>query len=374
MELTGIKLDLKAILALGLNLEKDRRRLRAKLREHFFKVLPDLNPDSPAQLQKALCASGIKVQSTNKETLTPLKDKYPIILDILEYKSVAKAVQAFSQKLPEHVHEATGRIHPDFRQLGPATGRFSCSDPNLQQIPRKKEFRRCFIPAPGCKFVIADYSQIELRIAAEISQDPKMIGAYVNGLDLHQLTASLLTGKAIDRITKEERQAAKAVNFGLIYAMGADGLRAYAKNTYGVDMTKDLALTFRQRFFNGYQGLAQWHRATGSRVAFETRTLSGRRRQWPFPAKITELLNTPVQGTSADILKIALGYLPEALHGTGAKIVACVHDEIILEVPDEKTDEAAAILTNVMEAAGKRYLKQVPVLAEPIIANSWADK
>jgi DNA polymerase I-like protein with 3'-5' exonuclease and polymerase domains len=113
---------------------------------------------------------------------------------------------------------------------------------------------------------------------------------------------------------------------------------------------------------------------TGSKPFSEARTLSGIRRQWPFPTKITELINTPVQGTSADILKIALGNLPEALHGTCAKIVACVHDEIILKVPEEQVSRAEAILKDEMQAAGKRYLKQVSVMAEPIIANSWADK
>ena len=374
MELTGIILDQKAILALGHDLGKDQRRLRSKLREYFSDVFPNLNPDSSDQLKKALCASGISVQGTNRETLGPLKEKHAIINDILEYRAAAKAVQAFSQKLPEHIHEITGRIHPEFHQLGPATGRFSCSNPNLQQIPRKKEFRSCFIPAPGNKFVIADYSQIELRIAAEISQDSKMIDAYSKGLDLHQLTASLVSGKPHDQITKAERQAAKAVNFGLIYAMGADALCAYAKNTYGVDMTKDQALTFRKRFFDGYQGLANWHRLTGSKVMKEARTLSGRRRKWNFPAKLTELLNTPVQGTSADILKVALGGLPHSLAGTGAKIVACVHDEIILEVSEEKAEYAEEILNSEMEAAGARFLKRVPVLAEPVIVDNWAQK
>jgi len=374
MELTGILPDRKAILQLGLHLVNEQKRLRAQLRDHFSSVFPNLNPDSPDQLKKALCASGIRVQSTGKEILSNLKGKYPIVQDILEYRSVAKFVSVFTDKLPLHIHEETNRIHPDFWQYGTATGRFSCANPNLQQIPRGKEFRSCFIPAPGHKFVIADYSQIELRIAAEISGDSKMISAYINGQDLHQLTASLVNGKSLDKITKGERQAAKAVNFGLIYGMGADGLRAYAKETYGVDMSRDMAFSFRKRFFEGYRGLAEWHRVTGLKSSSQTRTLSGRRRQWQYPAKITELLNTPVQGTSADILKVALGNLPEALIGTGAKIVACVHDEIILEVPEDKADEAAMILKGVMEDAGHRFLKEVPVLAEPVVVDNWAEK
>jgi DNA polymerase I-like protein with 3'-5' exonuclease and polymerase domains len=181
-------------------------------------------------------------------------------------------------------------------------------------------------------------------------------------------------GKSSDKVTSEDRQSAKAVNFGLIYAMGAEGLRGYAKVVYNVDLTLEEAKRFRNTFFQSYSGIAAWHRSTNSKAFIETRTLSGRRRQWPSAAKITELLNTPVQGTSADILKVALGNLPQALTGTGAKIVGCVHDEIILEVPEEKTEKTAAILTGVMEAAGKRFLKQVPVLAEPIVAESWADQ
>jgi len=374
MELTGIHIDKKAIGALGLKLQHERKRLRSKLREYFTDVFPDLNPDSPDQVKKALCASGIKVEGTGKDVLTQLKDKHPIIRDILDYRSVAKSIGVFTEKLPGHVHEFTDRIHPDFWQMGSETGRFSCSNPNLQQVPRGKEFRSCFIPARGHKFVIANYSQIELRIAAEISGDSKMISAYSKGIDLHQLTASLVNGKPIEQITKEERQAAKAVNFGLIYGMGADGLRAYAKSTYNLDMTPAVAATFRQRFFEGYQGLAQWHKRTDANRRAHSRTLSGRRRQWQYPPITTILLNTPVQGTSADFLKIALGKLPTVLSGTGAKIVACIHDEVILEVPESHAEAAAIILKEVMESAGQKYLKKVPVLAEPAIVDNWAEK
>jgi DNA polymerase I-like protein with 3'-5' exonuclease and polymerase domains len=173
----------------------------------------------------------------------------------------------------------TGRIHPNFKQLGAATGRFSCTEPNLQGIPRSKEFRRCIKVKASHKLVMADYSQIELRVVAEISGDQRMIQAYRDGVDLHRLTASLLSGKPLDQITPEDRQSARAVNFGLIYAMGAEGLRGYAKVVYNVDLPLEEAIRCRSRFFDAYSGIAAWHKLTGSKVSSEARTLSGRRRK-----------------------------------------------------------------------------------------------
>lgn len=165
--------------------------------------------------------------------------------------------------------------------------------------------------------MIADYSQIELRIAAEISQDKRMIDAYQKGEDLHRLTASLVTGKSIADITKDERSAAKAVNFGLIYAMGAKTLKEYSLNNYGVSMTLQQAKEFRSKFFLAYQGISRWHKDVKRKVTRETRTLGNRRREWMDSPKITELLNSPVQGTSADITKKALCILQERSKGNG---------------------------------------------------------
>ena len=151
---------------------------------------------------------------------------------MLEYRHARKAL-TLASSLATHVHPATGRVHATYWQLGAATGRFSCSDPNLQQIPRSPAFRRCFIAPPGSRLVIADYSQIELRVMAELSGDPRMLAAYQAGEDLHTLTAALLLDKAMDQVTRAERQAAKAVNFGLIYAMGAEGLRAMPSRAMG---------------------------------------------------------------------------------------------------------------------------------------------
>lgn len=153
----------------------------------------------------------------------------------------------------------------------------SCGGPNIQQIPRDKQFRACFTAPAGSKLVIADYSQIELRVVAEISKDRRMIEAYRNGEDLHRLTASLLTGKRIEEVLKAERQSAKAVNFGLVFAMGARGLQGYASETYGVDMSLEQAEQFRNRFFQAYQGVAAWHKQLQDHPPRESRTLAGRK-------------------------------------------------------------------------------------------------
>ena len=221
---------------------------------------------------------------------------------------------------------------------------------------------------------MADYSQIELRVAAEISQDSRMIAAYKQGQDLHKLTASLIMDKPLEEVTDDERQAAKAVNFGLIYGMGAKGLQSYAQNTFGVNMTEQDAIIFRARFFTAYQGLNQWHQREKQSARRETRTLIGRRREWNDDPKLTEILNTPVQGCAADIIKKALTMLPDALNETRAMIIGCVHDEIILEAPEDKAEQVAQILKNTMEKAGQDILKSVPVIAETTIANSWSEK
>jgi DNA polymerase-1 len=240
-------------------------------------------------------------------------------------------------------------------------------------MPRTAAFRRCFIAPPGSRLVIADYSQIELRVMAELSGDPRMLAAYQAGEDLHTLTAALLLDKAIAQVTSAERQAAKAVNFGLIYAMGAEGLHAYAQHSYGVTLTLEEARSFRERFFEAYTGVAEWQQQIRETMPLtESRTVSGRRRQWSEPPGIAALYNTPVQGGAADIIKRALGLLPEALQGTGAVLVGTVHDEILVEAPEARAPEVASILKTTMEQAGQTYLSRVPVVADVRIASSWA--
>lgn len=383
MELCGMLLDLSKWEALGREMEQAKVKAKAELAQQLRSGNPQMSlmaefdtvdPDSPSQVLTALKAMGIPVESTGKNALIPLADKYPVIQALLKYRRFAKAVSAFTDKFPAHINPLTGRIHPDYNQYGAATGRFSASNPNLQQVPRGKEVRSCFIPTPGYKLVIADYSQIELRVAAEISGDRTMIEAYQKGEDLHKLTASLITGKPLDEISKAERQAGKPVNFGLIYGCGAKKLGQTAENDYGVVKPLKEWEAYRTQFFKAYRGIASWHTRLLREKPIEIRTLSNRRRQWTEQPWVTATSNSMVQGTAADITKIALAMLPDALASTGAKLIGTVHDEILLECPEATANVAARILQDCMVRAGETYLKLVPVEVEAKVADSWADK
>jgi DNA polymerase I len=386
MELNGIAIDMKKWGELQEKYKQEQRNLSLKLQKELGnggvqmnifgeELMGGINLDSQTQIKKALKGKGIELESTSYGDLLQYKDSSEVIEWLIEYRRVSKAIQGFLSPIPQWINTVSLRIHSSYRQIGSQSGRFSCGNPNIQQIPRGKEFRECFVPERGYKFIIADYSQIELRIAAEIAKDETMLEAYRTGQDLHALTASLMTNKNISEITKSERQAAKAVNFGLIYAMGAKGLQGYAKTVYGTDMTLQEAEVFRDRFFRAYRGIASWHAGMKKEVnVTESRTLSGRRCVYSEEPFLTALLNMPVQGTAADINKKALALLVPIIKSLNGKIVASVHDEIILEVRAEMAENASVKLKETMEKAGAYYLKFVPVIAEVIIADSWAEK
>ena len=373
MEYTGMKLHSIKVDAYYHRVEARRTELRAAL----YDYLGEINLVSPHQVKRALAQIGVDVERTARRALMPLIDRHPSIPLLLEYKKLSTLVSVFFEPLPRATSVKTGRIHTNYWQLGAATGRFSCSGPNFQQVPRDAGVRACFVAEDGNKLVIADYSQIELRIAAEISEDQRMTEAYRNDADLHRLTASLVQGMSLDEVTTAQRQAAKAINFGLIFGMGPRGLKYSAKHSYDVEMTLAEAKTFRNRFFEVYSGIRAWHRKSEQELKYtnKQRTLCGRRFIWKdIPPSFTVFINRQVQGTAADIAKIALGELPSALKKSEAKIIAMIHDEIIIEVPEANAVEAAQRLQQTMEAAGREVLKQVPVVAEARIADSWAEK
>ncbi|MDX1358478.1 MAG: DNA polymerase, partial [Clostridia bacterium] len=336
-------------------------------------TVTSVNLNSNKQVLELLHDNGVPVEDTSKRSLSPYKD-VPIVQNLHEFRKASKMLTGFLEPMPSFINPKTGRIHAHYGQIGAYSGRMSCGNPNMQQIPRDRDFRKCFVPAKGNSMIIADYSQIELRVAAQIAQDERMIEAYRTGGDLHRLTASLVTGNAIDDITKEQRQAAKAVNFGLIFAMGARGLQAYSQDVYNVDMTLEEAEDFRERYFKAYEGIRKWHDGIKRNPPRTSRSLTGRRYFHREDAGLAGLYNTPVQGSAADIIKNALGMLVNTLDGTGARIIAVVHDEILLEAPSENSLKAAAILKQTMEEAGKPYMPDVPLVADAQIASSWAEK
>ena len=383
MELNGMLIDMMQWQELQdyyTQLEEDTAfEVCSKLMKPGQRTLSEImaiNLDSPGQMKAAFKGVGVHVRNVREDELLKYEDVHPAVASYLRYKRIAKIKNTFLDALPTHVHPKTGRIHPDFKQIGTVNGRFSCQNPNLQQVPRDRQVRRCFVADPGNTLIIADYAQFELRVAADISGDTAMMSAFRQGQDLHRFTASLILDIPIDHVTKEERMIAKVLNIGLIYGMGARSLRRYANYIYGVQFTLEEAVEFRRRFFAAYSGLRAFHRRMSTSPMASVRTLSGRIRSWPEgrEPKLTELLNTRVQGTAADIMKHALALLHTELTGTDAKLLCCIHDELLVEAPKAQAEEVVEIVESTMKEGGSRFLRHVPLDVEVILAQNWAGK
>jgi DNA polymerase-1 len=366
----GVPLDRCAWMALA----DTAREKAAQLRQDLDQAAPvkpgelfdSWNWDSPAQVKQALELAGLTVETTSDEALAALD--HPLALVLRKYRAAQKEVSSYGAAWLDHVHE-DGRVYPSWKQIGAASGRMSCSEPNMQQLPRGGH-RKCVVAPPGRLLVKADYSQIELRIAAKVSGDEALLGAYQRGQDLHTLTAQKVLGK--DEVTKADRQLAKALNFGLLYGMGARGLASYARTGYGVDLTEDEARTHRDAFFLAYPGLAAWHRKVRSRKSRLTRTLAGRRRLLDEKTPDTQRLNSPIQGTGADGLKQALALLWERREQLpGAFPLLAVHDEIVVEVDEQQAQAAADWLRQGMLDGMAPLIAPVPVEIEVTISRTW---
>jgi len=247
----------------------------------------------------------------------------------------------------------------------------SCSRPNLQQVPRTPAYRACFRPTDGRVLVKADYSQIELRIAAELSGDERLLAAYVAGEDVHALTAGEVMGRRNGEVTRADRQAAKAINFGLMYGCGVPRLRQSALQEYGVELSEAEGNRFRRQFFTTYSGLKQWQRQTARNHPVDTRTLCGRRRIGV--ANYTEQINTPIQGTGADGFKAALAALWESREQCpGAAPVLVVHDEIVLECDQADAERAQTWLADCMIRGMAAFIKRVPVVVDATAERDWS--
>lgn len=337
----------------------------ARAKEALQKLDWRTNWDSPKQVLEALRRAGLSLYDTREESLAAHRD-HPLVSALLAYREHKKRLSTYGGSWLEYLHPTTGRIHPSWRQIGAASGRMACSSPNLQQVPREAAYRACFRAPEGRVLLKADYSQIELRLAAQIAGEKRMIEAFQRGEDLHTLTARLVTGKA--EPSREDRQLAKALNFGLLYGMGAEGLRTYARSGYGVELSPQEAARLRERFFQSYPGLKAWHRSQPEGTT-EVRTLTGRRR---LTDRHTEKLNTPVQGSGADGLKLALALLYERRHEQpGVLPVLAVHDEVVLEAPEDRAAEALEWLTQVMQDGMSQVLTGVPVVVEAGVYQDW---
>lgn len=337
----------------------------------------DINLDSHQQLTQALERLGIPVpDSTRNWKLQPLALEYPIIATLLEYRTVQKALTSYGQNMIDMINPTTHRLHADFRQIGAPTGRFSCTNPNIQQVPHAAEYRRCFSGYPeGRKLIIADYSQIELRILAEFSGDRAFINAFKSGADLHRVTAAEVFNVSADQVSREQRDFAKRLNFGVVYGIGAQ--RFSIMTGVGVPEAEGVL----KKYFATYRQLDTYLNEAANRAVRErqARTGSGRLVRFRYDEQDRQQIsmtkrngkNTPIQGTSADILKRALRLLKDELRGTNAQIVNIIHDEIVVEADADEAQEVAVKVERAMCAAGEEYVKTVPVKVETEIADDW---
>ena len=317
--------------------------------------------------------------STDEEVLAELAADYPLPATILEHRSLSKLKGTYTDKLPLMVNPATGRVHTNYAQAVAVTGRLSSNDPNLQNIPIRtlegRRVREAFIAPPGHVLMSADYSQIELRIMAHISEDPALLGAFERGIDVHKATASEVFGTPVAEVSSEQRRYAKVINFGLIYGMGAFGLAS------NLGIEQKAAKDFIDKYFARFAGVKRYMDETriSAKAKGYVETVFGRRLWLPEinsgngPRKAgaeRQAINAPMQGTAADLIKLAMIAVQRALddEGRATRMVMQVHDELVLEGPDSDLAWARVGIPRLM--AGVAQLK-VPLLAEVGVGKNW---
>jgi DNA polymerase I len=328
--------------------------------------------------------------STKTKHLRRVVEALPETAILVRYSELAQLQSNFGDKLINRISSHTGRLHGNFLIAMAKSGRFSSSSPNLQNIPKSKAMRAVFVAGPGKILVVADYSQLELRVMAEIAKDQNMTEAYRNGLDLHAVTVAGMLGLKPEEfdsgnpIHKEARQKAKAVNFGVIYGSGPSGLREFTRDAYGLKMSTEEARSVIDRFFLSYPGVARWQRdqETRSRQTMTVSTVGGRVYRFAWEADGTYArnlaLNLPIQGTAAEIALEAMIRIDERLRAElpSGKLVLQVHDEFVIEVDDDENaiDLAKRVLKDEMIASFKALLPEAPTagLVDAYAGPNWA--
>lgn len=389
MELTGVYLDQDCWRTKLKGIEKQRNELHELLSEElaeepaqqslFGPARAEINLDSHVQLTRALkrvLPEGEEIpDSTRNWKLEPLALKFPVVRRILDYRTLQKTLK-FGETLLESINKETGRIHSHFHQIGAPTGRMSCTDPNIQQVPHAFDMRRCFRAPAGHKLIDADYSQIELRILADFTNDPGFVEAFRSGADLHRVTAAQVFNVKLEEVSKEQRDFAKRLNFGVVYGIGA---RRFALLT---GLKESEAEDLLKRYFATYRDLDSWLRDAGFKAVRERtapRTVANRLFRFNFDPEDKQAAsaaqrngkNAPIQGSSADIIKRALRLLHDRLKGTEARVVNVVHDEVVVECPEEGAEEFARVVEKAMCDAGEEYVKAVPVKVESAVTDEW---
>lgn len=396
MNARGVSLDKKNLQAL----EKEYRKTLGEIAGRIFQHAGhEFNISSPRQLAGVIydelkllpekqkkTATGQR--TTKEDELAKLSDQHPIIEDILQFRELQKLLSTYIEKMLELL-APDGRLHAEFLQNSTVTGRMGCKDPNLQNIPIRTEYgrriRSAFVAPKGKALIALDYSQIELRIAAGLSGDEKLISVFKEGLDIHTAVAANVFNVAPNEVDKEMRRRAKVINFGILYGMGAHALR----QNLGGSVTRDEAAHYLENYFAQYPGLSAWVESikTSAKEKGFVETFYGRRRYLPgFRSAIPMLraqaerfaVNAPIQGTQADIIKLAMVRADALIEEKGWRervgLLLQVHDELVYEVDDGLVEEVAVAIKDVMESTLPRgALGGVPIVAEVATGENWGE-
>ena len=385
MEKTGIRAEAQELKVYGEKLQVRIQELEQKIYEQAGE---EFNINSPKQLgvilfEKMKMPGGRKTKSgysTAADVLDKLAPEYPLVADILEYRQLTKLKSTYADGLAASIG-ADGRIHSSFNQTITATGRISSTEPNLQNIPVRMELgrliRKVFIPAEGYVFLDADYSQIELRVLAHLSGDEKLIQAYREAQDIHRMTASQVFHVPFDQVTSLQRRNAKAVNFGIVYGISSFGL------SQDLSITRKEAAQYIEKYFETYpkiKGYLDGLVAQGKEKGYVS-TMFGRRRPIPelkssnfmqrsFGERVA--MNSPIQGTAADIIKIAMNRVHSRLvrENLSSRLVLQVHDELLIEAKKEELEQVSRILEEEMRGAAEL---SVPLEIDMSTGASWYD-
>ena len=388
MEMNGVRLDTKELS----RVQQEMNQRASQIEHEIYELAGEsFNIASPKQVGDILFGKMQIMEKpkktktgqyvTSEEVLQQLRTKSPIVGKILDFRALKKLLGTYVEALPRLINPKTGHIHTSFNQCVTATGRLSSSDPNLQNIPVRsedgKEIRRCFIPEPGEEFFSCDYSQVELRIMASLSGDRHMIEAFKSGYDIHAATSAKIFHKAIEDVTKDERRKAKSANFGIIYGISAFGL------AQGLDIDRREAKELIDGYFESFPEVQQFIEKCKdeARQKGYAETIMGRRRYLPdinskngtvraFAER--NAVNAPIQGTAADIMKVAMIRVWQRLKAEGlkTKMILQVHDELNFSVPAEEKGRVESIVTEEMQNACHIA---VPLIADGGWGKNWLE-
>jgi len=385
LHVDGIFLDGELWSRLMEETQQEKDEIVSSLDRHFRPVASvdlfgrvDIQYDNDPALRDALAKLlGQPVPAINKRALQ--RFAHPVIAEVLRLRELSKVLTTFGQSFLEAIHPCTGRIHASFRQIGAPTGRVACHHPNLQAIPRGSRFRQCFRAPAGKQMITADYSGCELRILAERSGDPAFVRTFQTGGDLHAIVASQIFGVPVSKEKNADlRDRAKAINFGLAYGMGAAGLAS------ATGLGEEDAEHLLNRYFRAFPRIKDYleRSARAAREQGWSATIGGRKLFYPrtpglAPNELAALSrvakNMPIQGTNADMLKVAMARIRRRFLDAGldARMVHCVHDEIVVEAAEQDADEAARWVRAEMIQAGARFVHKIPMEVEVSLSDHW---